>query len=625
MLDGCYHSPSNGVIRTVLPICLASIVLSDPLPARCPASSLTSFLFRGPMILLRLASSYAKPYRGWVIVVIVLQLIATLMALSLPSLNARIIDQGIGTGDTGFIWSTGVTMLGICFVQFLSAIGSVYFGARTAMSVGRDLRRDVYRRVDSLSGLEVSSFGSATLITRGTNDVQQVQMLVLMTLNFMISAPIMCIGGIIFAVTEDAGLSWLVWVSVPVLFLVVGVLVFRLLPLFRLMQERIDGINAILREQITGIRVVRAFVREPFESERYRRGNAALTEVSITVGNIFVLMFPVIMMILHLATAAVLWFGGHRVDVGDMQIGSLTAFLQYLLQILMAVMMGVFMVMMIPRAVVCAERIHEVLETRTTLTTPAGDASTPSRGRVEFSGVTFGYPGAERPVLSQIDIVAEPGCTTAIVGSTGAGKTTLLSLVPRLFDPQQGVVAIDGLPVSSLDRAQLAQVIGLVPQRPYLFSGTIASNLRFGRPDATDDELWEGLRIAQAADFVRRKENGLDEHVSQGGTNVSGGQRQRLCIARALVARPRVYLFDDSFSALDVVTDARLRKSLAAATADATVIIVAQRMSTIRHADQIIVLDVGRVIARGTHDELLETTATYREIVESQLSAEGVA
>ncbi|SMH49759.1 ATP-binding cassette, subfamily B [Rathayibacter oskolensis] len=577
------------------------------------------------MILLRLASSYAKPYTRWVVAVVVLQLVSTLAALYLPSLNAEIIDQGIGTGDTDFIWATGVTMLGVCLVQVVTAIGGVYFGARTAMAVGRDLRRDVYRRVDSLSGLEVGGFGTATLITRGTNDVQQVQMLVLMTLNFMVSAPIMCVGGIIFALREDAGLSWLVWVSVPVLFLVVGILVFLLLPLFRLMQDRIDGINGVLREQITGIRVVRAFVREPFESERYRRANAAITEVSIKVGNIFVLMFPAIMMILHLATAAVLWFGGQRIEAGQMQIGSLTAFLQYLLQILTAVMMGVFMVMMIPRAVVCAERIQEVLDARTSLTTPVGGAVAPTVGRVEFSNVTFGYPGAERPVLSGLDLVAEPGRTTAIVGSTGAGKTTLLGLVPRLFDPQEGSVTIDGVPVASLDRAQLARVIGLVPQRPYLFSGTIASNLRFGRPDATDAELWEALRIAQGEDFVRAKERGLDEPVSQGGTNVSGGQRQRLCIARALVARPRVYLFDDSFSALDVATDARLRESLADATTEATVIIVAQRVSTIRHADSIVVLDAGRIVGRGTHDELLETNATYREIVESQLSVEGVA
>jgi ATP-binding cassette subfamily B protein len=436
----------------------------------------------------------------------------------------------------------------------------------------------------------------------------------------------MCIGGIIFALREDAGLSWLVWVSVPLLFVIVGFLVFLLLPLFRLMQDRIDGINSVLREQIMGIRVVRAFVREPFESERYQRANEAITVVSVKVGNIFVLMFPAIMMILHLATAAVLWFGGQRVDAGDIQVGSLTAFLQYLLQILTAVMMGVFMVMMIPRAVVCAERITEVLSTDPSMAVPARPAaSVPTVGRVEFTDVTFGYPGAERPVLDRVSFVAEPGKTTAIVGSTGAGKTTILNLIPRLYDPQGGSITIDGVPVSDLDRRQIAHVVGLVPQKPYLFSGTIASNLRFGRPDAADDQLWQALRVAQGEDFVRAKEKGLDERVSQGGTNVSGGQRQRLCIARALVADPQVYLFDDSFSALDVATDARLREALFEATRGATVIIVAQRVSTIRAADQILVVDDGVIVARGTHDQLLDESETYREIVGSQMSIEGVA
>jgi ATP-binding cassette subfamily B protein len=447
-----------------------------------------------------------------------------------------------------------------------------------------------------------------------------------MMLNFMVSTPIMCIGGIIFALREDAGLSWLVWVSVPLLFVIVGFLVFLLLPLFRLMQDRIDGINSVLREQIMGIRVVRAFVREPFESERYQRANEAITVVSVKVGNIFVLMFPAIMMILHLATAAVLWFGGQRVDAGDIQVGSLTAFLQYLLQILTAVMMGVFMVMMIPRAVVCAERITEVLSTDPSMAVPARPAaSVPTVGRVEFTDVTFGYPGAERPVLDRVSFVAEPGKTTAIVGSTGAGKTTILNLIPRLYDPQGGSITIDGVPVSDLDRRQIAHLVGLVPQKPYLFSGTIASNLRFGRPDAADDQLWQALRVAQGEDFVRAKEKGLDERVSQGGTNVSGGQRQRLCIARALVADPQVYLFDDSFSALDVATDARLREALFEATRGATVIIVAQRISTIRAADQILVVDDGVIVARGTHDQLLDESETYREIVGSQMSIEGVA
>jgi len=578
------------------------------------------------VVLVSLALRHARPYRAWILAVFVFQLVSTMAALYLPSLNARIIDEGVSSGDTDLIWSIGMLMLGVCVVQVVTAIGGIYFGARTAMAVGRDLRREVYRQVDSLSALELGRFGTATLITRGTNDVQQVQMLVLMTLNFMVSTPIMCIGGIIMALREDAGLSWLVWVSVPVLFAVVGFLVFLLLPLFRLMQDRIDGINGVLREQILGIRVVRAFVREPFESERYRVANEKLTDTSLKVGNLFVLMFPVIMMILHLATAAVLWFGGHRVDAGDIQVGSLTAFLQYLLQILTAVMMGVFMVMMIPRAVVCAERINEVLTTESSqAVTAEPTVDTPTAGRVVFDNVTFGYPGAERPVLDGLSFTAEPGSTTAIVGSTGAGKTSLINLIPRLYDPQGGSVTIGGVPVSNLTRAQVSEVVALVSQKPYLFSGTIGSNLRFGRDNATDTELWDALRIAQGADFVREKPKQLDDPIAQGGTNVSGGQRQRLCIARALVAKPRVYLFDDSFSALDVATDARLREALGVATADATVIIVAQRVSTIMSADQILVLDGGVIVGRGTHDELLDSNETYREIVESQLTVEEVA
>ena len=576
------------------------------------------------MALLRLSLKYAKNYWPFIILVVILQLASTIAALYLPSLNARIIDEGVAKGDTDFIWSTGMTMLLVCLVQVVTAITAIYFGARTGMGVGRDLRRAIYRQVDDLSMLEVGKFGSATLITRNTNDVQQVQMLVLMTLNFMVSTPIMCIGGIIMALREDAGLSWLVWVSVPVLFVVVAILVYLLMPLFRRMQDQVDDINGVLREQITGIRVIRAFVREPFETDRYADANRALTETSVKVGNLFVLMFPAIMMILHLATAAVLWFGGHRVDAGQMEVGSLTAFLQYLLQILVAVMMGVFMMMMIPRAVVCAERIAEILDTRSTMTIPAGVTEMPSRGELEFRNVTFGYPSAEVPVIEGLNFTARPGTTTAIIGSTGAGKSTIVNLIPRLIDPQDGEILIDGTPVTEFNRHQLAKLIGLVPQKPYLFSGTIASNLRFGNDDATDDELWEALRIAQADDFVAEKEDQLDERVAQGGTNYSGGQRQRLCIARALTVKPQIYVFDDSFSALDVATDARLRAALDESTGEATVIVVAQRVSTIRDADQIIVLEAGKIVGRGTHDELAEANPTYREIIESQLTTEEV-
>ena len=578
------------------------------------------------MALLRLTLHYAKPYWGWIAGVIVLQLLATIAALWLPSLNAQIIDQGIARGDTDFIWSTGGLMLVISFAQLAAAVAAVYCGARASMAIGRDLRRGVYRKVDSLSTLEATRFGAGTLITRGTNDVQQVQMLVLMTLNFMIAAPIMAIGGIFMALQEDAGMSWLVWASVGLLAIIVGFLVRLLLPLFRQMQERVDDINRVLREQIMGIRVVRAFVREPFESDRYRVANDRITRISVQVGNVFVIMFPVIMMVLHLATAAVLWFGGHRVDTGQVEVGSLTAFLQYLLQILVAVMMGVFMVMMIPRAVVCAERIRELFDTESTLVfSDAETAATPTAGRVEFDGVTFGFPGAERPVIKDVSFVAEPGRTTAIIGSTGSGKTTLLGLILRLFDPQSGSVRIDGVEVSVLTREQLARTVSLVPQRPYLFSGTIASNLRFGNQQASDEELWEALRIAQGEDFVRAKEHQLEEPVSQGGTSVSGGQRQRLSIARTLVAKPRVYLFDDSFSALDVATDARLRAALPAATQGATTIIVAQRVSTITEADQILVLEDGAVVGQGTHEELLATNDVYQEIVRSQLDEAEVA
>lgn len=577
-------------------------------------------------MLLKIILRHSKPYAGWITAVVILQLATTIATLYLPSLNAKIIDTGVVHADIGYIWRTGGIMLIVAFVQIITAIGAVYFGAKTSMSIGRDIRQSVFVKVSTFSAQDVNKFGAATLITRGTNDVQQVQMLTLMALNFMITAPIMSIGGVIMAIREDPGLSWLVWVSVPLVLIVVGILVIKLMPLFRDMQGRIDGINGVLREQITGIRVVRAFVREKHETERYADANQELTTLGVKVGNLFVLMFPAISMILHLSTAAVLWFGGHRVDSGVVEVGALTAFLQYMLQILMAVMMGTFMAMMVPRAMVSADRIGEVLGSDPSMQDAENVAiPLPTPGTVEFRNVSFGYPGADAPVLSDVSFVAQPGQSTAIIGSTGAGKTTLLNLIPRLYDATEGEVLIGGVPVRDLGRDQLAQNISAVPQRPYLFSGTVASNLRFGAKDATEEELWEALRIAQADDFVSERENELESKIAQGGTNVSGGQRQRLCIARALAAKPNTYLFDDSFSALDVSTDAKLRAALDEPTKDAAVIIVAQRVSTITGADQILVLEHGVIVARGTHEELLETSETYQEIVSSQLSAEEVA
>ena len=566
------------------------------------------------MELVRILLSRSKPYTGYVIAVLLLQALSTAATLYLPSLNAKIIDKGVAQVDIDYIWRTGGIMLVVAFVQVLAAIAAIWFGSRTAMGLGRDLRSEVFRRVTRYSAEDMSNFGTATLITRGTNDVQQIQMVYMMMLNFMVAAPIMSIGGIIMAIREDAGMSWLVAVSVIVLLAAISVIIVRLMPLFRAWQGKLDVMNGTLREQIAGIRVVRAFTREEHESERFRTANRDLTNLSLKVGQLFVLMFPIITVILNVATGAVLWFGGHRVDDGLVEVGSLTAFLQYLLQILAAVMMGTFMAMMLPRAVICARRITDVLEHDPSIVEPATPL-TPERseGVVEFDNVTFQYAGAEAPVLHDVSFTATPGTTTALIGATGSGKTTALSLIPRLYLPTKGRVLLDGTDIADMARGDVVKRVGLVPQKPYLFSGSVASNLRLGAPEASDEELWAALRVAQA-DFVED----LDMHISQGGTNVSGGQRQRLSIARMLVARPLVYLFDDSFSALDVLTDAAVRSGMREYTAEATTIIVAQRVSSIVDADQILVMDAGRVVARGTHEELLESSTTYREIVESQ-------
>jgi ATP-binding cassette subfamily B protein len=576
-------------------------------------------------VLVRILRTYLRPYKRELAVVVGLQLVGTIASLYLPSLNGDIIDQGVARGDTGYIVRVGAWMLLVTLVQVACSIVAVYFGARAAMSFGRDLRAGIFYRVGEFSGREVGRFGAPSLITRITNDVQQVQMLVVVTCTVLVAAPIMCVGGIIMALREDVGLSWLVLVSVPVMVTVIILIVRQLIPQFRLMQERIDVVNRVLREQITGIRVVRAFVREPFETRRFGVANDNLTATAVRAGRLFALIFPIVTLVFNASSVAVLWFGAARIDSGQLQVGALTAFLQYLVQILTSVMMASFMAMMVPRAAVCADRIAEVLDTGTTVA-PAAAPVAPATGpsEVEFRGASFRYPGAEVPVLRDISFRARAGRTTAVIGSTGAGKTTLLSLVPRLFDATGGAVLVDGVDVRELDFDVLWERIGTVPQRPYLFSGTVASNLRYGNPDATDDELWRFLEIAQARDFVEAMPGGLDAPIAQGGTNVSGGQRQRLAIARALVRQPNIYLFDDSFSALDLGTDARLRAALRPITRDAVVIIVAQRVSTIVDADQIVVLEDGEVVGIGRHDELLETCPTYAEIVESQLTA-GVA
>ena len=586
-------------------------------------------------MLWKLLVQYLRPQRRLLIAVVVFQLAQSIASLYLPTLNADIIDEGVAKGDTGYILAVGSLMLAITLLQIACAVVAVYFGAKAAMGMGRDLRGAIFTRVGEFSEQEVTRFGAPSLITRSTNDVQQVQQLVLMSATLMVAAPMLSIGGVVMAVRQDAQLSWLIAVSVPVLLAGVGVIISRMVPLFRKMQVRIDAVNRVLREQLTGIRVVRAFVREDLETARFARANEDVTDTALRAGRLMALAFPVVMLVLNVSSVAVIWFGAFRIEDGSMQVGTLIAFLSYLLQILMSVMMATFMAVMIPRAAVSADRIGEVLETESSVRPPVhpvtvgdqgGDAGGGAgRGGLEMHDVGFAYPGAERPVLSSISFTARAGQTTAVIGSTGSGKTTLVNLMPRLFDATAGSVRFGGMDVRELHPDLLWGHIGLVPQRPYLFSGTVRSNLLYGKPDASEEELWRALATAQAQDFVREMEGGLDAPISQGGTNVSGGQRQRIAIARALVKRPELYIFDDSFSSLDTATDARLRQALKHDTAGATLVIIAQRVSSIVDADQILVLDDGRIVGRGTHSELLETSETYREIVSSQLAAEEAA
>ncbi len=574
-------------------------------------------------MLMRLLRENLRRYRGSLIAVVVLQAMQATATLYLPSLNASIIDKGIARGDKGYIWSTGGVMLAITFVQIICSTGAVYFGARAAMGFGRDVRDAIFHQVSTYSTREVHHFGSASLITRTTNDVQQVQMVLLMTCTLLIAAPMTGVGGVIMALREDVGLSWILTVSIPVLVFAIGNVVTRMVPQFRVMQERIDRANLVLREQIVGMRVVRAFVREPVERERFAGVNRDLTNTALRAGQLQAFMFPIVMLVLNVSTVAVLWFGAGRVGHGTLRIGGLIAFLTYLTQILMAVMMATFMAVMIPRAAVSADRIMEVLDTPSSVVPPSAPVTEfTSHATLEFRDVGFHYPGAQEPVLTGVSMVARPGQTTAIIGSTGSGKTTLLNLLPRLFDATSGSVLVDGVDVRHIAMETLWQRIGFVPQRPYLFSGTVGSNLRFGNAAATDDDLWAALDIAQASGFVKAMPGGLAAPISQGGSNVSGGQRQRLAIARALVHKPEIYLFDDSFSALDVATDASLRAALTPHIVNSTLLIVGQRVSSIMNADQIVVLEGGHVVGLGKHADLLDNCVTYAEIVASQINAE---
>ena len=567
-----------------------------------------------------LKSHLTGPYRQVLWIVVILQAIQTAAALTLPTINSRLIDNGVLQGDNAYIWKMGGVMLAFTFVQIVFASGAVWYGARAAMGFGRDVRRDLFHSVTGYSAREVGQFGAPSLITRITNDVQQVQMLVVMATTMMIAAPLTLVIGTIMALQEDLGLSIVLVFSIPAAVVILGSLVYRMVPQFQKMQLHVDRVNGVLREQITGIRVVRAFVREPEETARFAIANDELTDTALRAGRIQGAMFPTIMLIINMSSLVVIWIGGNRINAGQMQIGSLVAYLSYLIQILFAVVMSTFMVSMIPRASVAADRIVEVMETPSTVTQPADPVtSVTERGTLEFRNVDFAYPGADRPVLCGLSFRVEAGTTTAVIGSTGSGKSTMVNLVSRLADATGGAVIVDGVDVRRLDLDLLWSKVGYVPQKPFLFSGTVASNLRYGRPDATDSEIWEALEIAQASDFVQAMPDGIESEITQGGTNVSGGQRQRLCIARALVVRPEIYVFDDSFSALDLATDARLRAALKPTIVGSAVLIVAQRVSTIIDAEQILVLEDGEIIGRGTHDELLSDCPTYAEIVESQM------
>jgi len=577
-------------------------------------------------MLIRLLRRFLGPYRRTLLLVLALTFVQVMCTLLLPTLNADIIDKGVIPGDTAYIWRLGGVMLAVTLVQVMFAITAVFFGARVAMAFGRDVRQALFHRVTDFSAQDVARFGAPSLITRITNDVQQVQILVLMSCTLMLAAPFTILGGVILAIREDGPLTLILIVSIPVLVLAIGTVISRMVPQFQVMQVRIDRINEILREQITGMRVVRAFVREPEEVERFGGANADLTEVSLNAGRLMAFMFPTVMLVVNISSVAAVWIGGNRINAGDMQIGSLVAFLSYLIQILMSVMMASFVGVMTPRAAVSADRIEEILDAASSIVPPEAPVmALPAASSLEFRNVEFRYPGAEHAVLSDISFTARAGETTAIIGSTGAGKSTMLNLVPRMFDVTAGAVLVNGVDVRDVDPEVLWSHIGLVPQKPYLFSGTVARNLRHADPDASEELLWWALTVAQGDDFVRAMPRGLHSPISQGGTNVSGGQRQRLAIARALVRRPDIYLFDDSFSALDLATDARLRGALGPVVEDAVTVIVAQRVSTIKNADQILVIEDGQTVGLGTHHELLETCPTYAEIVESQLTREEAA